>query len=82
MVVSNIFYFHPYLILFGEMIQVDQYFSDGLKPPPRIHSIWFSFCQFFSSCLDEQKYVEVPKVVDSQLVRAEHYPSSLKSHKI
>ena len=31
-VVSNIFYFHPYL---GEMIQFDKYFSKGLKPPTR-----------------------------------------------
>ena len=30
MVVSNIFYVHP---LPEEMIQLDQYFSDGLKPP-------------------------------------------------
>ena len=31
LVVSNIFYFHPY---FGEMIQFDEYFSDGLVQPP------------------------------------------------
>ena len=27
------FYFHPYLGIFGEDSQFDEYFSDGLKPP-------------------------------------------------
>ena len=27
----NLFFFHPYLV---EMIQFDQYFSDGLVQPP------------------------------------------------
>jgi len=31
-VVSNIFYFHPYL----ENSHVDSYFSSGLKPPTRL----------------------------------------------
>ena len=38
MVVSNIFYFHPYL---GKSSNFDQYFSDGLKPPTRR---WLDFC--------------------------------------
>ena len=33
-VVSNMVYFHPYLGKWYEMIQSDEYFSDGLKPPP------------------------------------------------
>ena len=36
--VSNIFYFST---LFGEMIQFDQYFSKGLKPPTRT-GVFFS----------------------------------------
>ena len=45
MVVSNIFLFSP---LFGEDYPVDQYFSDGLKPPTRYSffemGILFVFC--------------------------------------
>ena len=39
-VVSNIFYFHPYL---GEDVQFDQYFSKGLKPPTRNRWVMLSF---------------------------------------
>ena len=43
-VVSNIFYFQPYL---GEDSHFDQYFSDGLKPPTRM--LCFESVSFSSS---------------------------------
>ena len=36
LVVSNMFYFHPYL---GKKTHFDQYFSTGLKPPTREGSL-------------------------------------------
>ena len=39
MVVPNSFYFHPY---FGEVIQFDLYFSDGLVQPPPSYGEWIA----------------------------------------
>ena len=49
-VVSNIVSFHPIL---GEMIQFDECFSDGLKPPTRwrycVHGTLVKFCRIFDA---------------------------------
>ena len=42
--VSKIFYFHP---LPGEMIQIDKYFSSGLKPPTSYGGVKQSWVRWF-----------------------------------
>ena len=46
-VVSNIFYFILFSPLFGEMIQFDSYFSNGLKPPSSFTSFLVDEGVFF-----------------------------------
>ena len=45
-VVSNRFYYYPYL---GEMIQFDQYPSHGLVQPPTRKHLWMFRCVFFKT---------------------------------